>query len=109
MIEPLLADASGIPTTALKTRDVVYLAALVGMSSQEKNAILSSVASKMKEGSVLVARSAHGLRSLLYPVLDVEALDLCRLGLQLVTEWVPGDDEIVNSVVVFRRMSQIAH
>lgn len=75
------------------------------MSSSAKRSILSSVAAKMKEGAILLARSSYGLRSLLYPVLTIDTVNVRKLGLELVTEWRPEDDEVVNSVVVFRKAS----
>jgi nicotianamine synthase len=104
-IECVHGDASSVPVSVLAISDVVYLAALVGLSSGDKSAILSSVVFKLKDGAVLVARSADGLRGLLYPVLDIDGLNLRQLGLELVTEWVPEDGEIVNSVVMFRKVS----
>jgi len=52
----------------LEDTDVVYLAALVGSTQLEKEKLLVGVASRMKAGSLLLVRSAHGLRTLLYPV-----------------------------------------
>jgi nicotianamine synthase len=48
--------------------DVVFLAALVGTTQREKEDIVVSVARRMKAGALMVVRSAHGLRMLLYPV-----------------------------------------
>lgn len=48
--------------------DVVFLAALVGTDTQSKVSILSSLARKLRPGALVVARSAQGLRSVLYPV-----------------------------------------
>ena len=48
--------------------DVVYLAALVGTTQKEKEGILISVVGRMREGALLVIRTAHSLRTLLYPV-----------------------------------------
>lgn len=53
----------------LRTFDVVYLAALVGSTKAQKEEIISDVSSRMRPGAFLVMRSAHSLRSLLYPVL----------------------------------------
>lgn len=53
---------------SLDSFDVVYLAALVGTSFGEKHDIVARVAKRMRPGSLLVIRSAHSLRSLLYPV-----------------------------------------
>lgn len=48
--------------------DVVYLAALVGANKSQKTEIIADVAGRMRAGALLVMRSAHSLRSLLYPV-----------------------------------------
>jgi nicotianamine synthase len=48
--------------------DMVFLAALVGATQEEKEAVLISVVEKMPAGSVVVIRTAHSLRKLLYPV-----------------------------------------
>lgn len=48
--------------------DVVFLAALVGMDTISKLAILQGLATRMKPGTLLVVRSAKGLRGVLYPV-----------------------------------------
>lgn len=52
----------------LRKFDVVYLAALVGSDSQGKKCILASLAARMRPGAVIMSRSAHSLRQLLYPV-----------------------------------------
>lgn len=48
--------------------DVVFLAALVGMDTSSKLAILEGLVRKLKPGALVVARSAKGLRGVLYPV-----------------------------------------
>ena len=48
--------------------DVVFLAALVGMTREDKMGILQGVVGRLKPGTLVVVRSARGLRSLLYPV-----------------------------------------
>ncbi|KAL9595825.1 MAG: hypothetical protein Q9219_006202 [cf. Caloplaca sp. 3 TL-2023] len=48
--------------------DVVYLASLVGVTDNEKHDAISSIVKQMSPGALLVLRSAHSLRSLLYPV-----------------------------------------
>ncbi|KAJ4364065.1 hypothetical protein N0V83_009520, partial [Neocucurbitaria cava] len=50
-----------------KTFEVVFLAALVGMDTPSKLAILASLAGKLRPGTLVVTRSAQGLRSVLYP------------------------------------------
>lgn len=52
----------------LKEFDVVYLAALVGSSQMEKEQLLVNVTRRMRQGSLLVIRTAHSLRTLLYSV-----------------------------------------
>lgn len=52
----------------LQACDVVFLAALVGTTQEEKEAVLTSIVAKMRVGSLLVVRTAHSLRTLLYPV-----------------------------------------
>jgi nicotianamine synthase len=54
--------------TNWKEYQVVFLAALVGMNTSAKLAILTSLAAKLEPGTLVVARSARGLRTLLYPV-----------------------------------------
>ena len=63
-------------TLSLDQFDVVYLAALVGTCHGHKHDIIASVAKRMSPGALLVARSAHSLRSLLYPV---SRQSVCRL------------------------------
>ena len=48
--------------------DIVYLAALVGMSTQAKRDIVANISSRMRPGALLLLRSVHSLRSLMYPV-----------------------------------------
>jgi nicotianamine synthase len=52
----------------LSSCDVVYLAALVGATQREKEDVLVSIVERMQPGSLLVIRTAHSLRRLLYPV-----------------------------------------
>lgn len=61
------ADASS-DQLDLANFDVVFLAALVGSFQADKEDLLERIVRKMDVGSVLVVRSAHGLRTLLYPV-----------------------------------------
>lgn len=55
-------------TTAWTDFDVVFLAALVGCDTASKISILKSLTQKLKVGTLVVARSAKGLREVLYPV-----------------------------------------
>lgn len=80
--------------------DVVFLAALVGMNTPSKLAILGGLVRKLKPGALVVARSAKGLRGVLYPILELGE-DLGRLGLETLVEVHPWT-KVVNSVIVFR-------
>ena len=48
--------------------DVICVAALVGETSHDKERITADVIERMRPGAMLVLRSAHSLRCLLYPV-----------------------------------------
>ncbi len=61
-------DVASAKSTDWKSFDVVFLAALVGMDTHSKLAILESLARKLRPGALVVVRSAKGLRSVLYPV-----------------------------------------
>lgn len=55
-------------TFDLRGFDVVYLAGLVGTTSEKKQEIIGKVVEQMSPGAMLILRSAYSLRSLLYPV-----------------------------------------
>ncbi|KAL8877095.1 MAG: hypothetical protein Q9198_004827 [Flavoplaca austrocitrina] len=55
-------------TLDLQDFDVVCLASLVGTTSEQKQSVVAQVARKMGPGAMLLLRSAHWMRSLLYPV-----------------------------------------
>lgn len=61
-------DVVSVEKAIWKGFDVVFLAALVGVNTQSKLAILEALAEKLKPGTLVVARSAKGMRSVLYPV-----------------------------------------
>ncbi|WP_158603027.1 nicotianamine synthase family protein [Jiangella rhizosphaerae] len=77
--------------------DVVVLAALVGDTAAEKRRIMAHLAASMRPGAILLARSARGLRTLLYPPIDRTALD----GFEPLTEVHPVND-VINSVILAR-------
>jgi len=81
--------------------DVVVLAALVGCTRPQKQAVLSAVGGALDAGAYLVVRSTHGLRSLLYPVVDVS--DVAELAGCLPQVLVHPLGDVVNSVLVARR------
>lgn len=90
------ADAADV---GLVGYDAVVLAALVGETPSAKTAILGRVAGAMRPGAMLLARSARGLRTLLYPPVDLTAMP----GFE-VLEVVHPTDDVINSVVVARRL-----
>ncbi|TGO62649.1 hypothetical protein BCON_0018g00420 [Botryotinia convoluta] len=112
--QALCKSLGGLPSTGMKfitslagsndldlpSYDIVWLAALVGGSQEDKECILQNVVGKMRKGSLLVMRGAWGLRSVLYCDFDVttpavtQYLDICvRMD--------PFGD-VVNSVIVGR-------
>ncbi|KAK9210440.1 hypothetical protein WN944_002810 [Citrus x changshan-huyou] len=78
--------------------DCIFLAALVGMSKEEKVKIIKHIRKYMKDGGVLLVRSAKGARAFLYPV--VEKHDL--LDFELLSVFHPTN-EVINSVVLVRK------
>jgi len=91
-------DARDCPAVA--SADVVVLAALVGPSPREKLEVLAAVTQRMRPGAFLVVRSAHGLRTLLYPPLHLDDLDTAVL--EPLVEVHPLN-EVVNSLLIARR------
>ncbi|GMG99778.1 hypothetical protein Nepgr_001618 [Nepenthes gracilis] len=87
-------------TDELKAYDVVFLAALVGMDKEEKVRVIDHLARYMDPGAILMLRSAHGARAFLYPVVD--PVDL--RGFEVLSVFHPTD-EVINSVLIARRVS----
>lgn len=81
----------------LSAYDVVVLAALVGTTPTGKSTILRRMARGMAPGALLLARSARGLRTLLYPAIDLRNVT----GFDLLTVVHPVDD-VINSALVAR-------
>ena len=77
---------------------MVFLAALVGMRREEKRGVIEHLVRHMRPGALLVARSAHGARAFLYPVVETDELN----GFEVLSVYHPGD-EVVNSVIVARK------
>ena len=96
MIDVVHDDAARIP---LRPHDVVVLAALVGTTTADKTALLRSISDRMRPGTLLLARSAHGLRTLLYPEVDVDAMP----GFEVLDVKHPAGD-VINSMIVARRV-----
>ncbi|UPX12067.1 Nicotianamine synthase [Ascochyta rabiei] len=99
-----LEDNVGTENTKWDEFDVVFLAALVGMDTQSKLSILESIARKLRPGALVVARSAKGLRSVLYPILEISGA-MESIGLETLIEVHPWT-KVVNSVIVFRVMQK---
>jgi len=90
------ADAGDFEAVA--DSDVVVLAALVGLDRADKRRVLSALSARMRSGSMLVVRSSHGLRTLLYPPVELSDLQ----------DWRPLSvvhplNAVVNSVVIAAR------
>jgi nicotianamine synthase len=83
-----------------RASEVVFLAALVGLDSPAKLAILRLLASQLQPGTLVLARSARGVRGVLYPVLELSD-DLGRMGFEILAEVHPWT-KVVNSVIVLR-------
>ncbi|KAJ8661962.1 hypothetical protein O0I10_002293 [Lichtheimia ornata] len=79
--------------------DVVILGALVGADGDAKISFLDRIAENMKSGAILLVRSAHALRTVLYPPLDEEGIPSTLVP---VLEMHP-QNEVVNSVILFKR------
>lgn len=77
--------------------DAVVLAALVGTTPVEKAEILQQLTRSMRPGALLLVRSAHGLRTLLYPDVNADALP----GADIL-DVVHPDGDVINSAIVAR-------
>ncbi|KAA8527382.1 hypothetical protein F0562_034903 [Nyssa sinensis] len=85
-------------TNNLKEYEVVFLAALVGMSKEQKAQVIDHLGKHMAPGALLVLRSANGARAFLYPVIDP-----CDLQEFEVLSVYHPTDEIINSVIIARK------
>jgi nicotianamine synthase len=79
------------------------VAALVGVSRAEKREVLSAIGKTMEPGAFLMVRSAHGLRTLLYPRVEVE--DVAEAAGCVPQMLVHPLGDVVNSVLVARRQA----
>lgn len=77
--------------------DVVFLAALVGISRDEKIKIVGHLRKYMKEGGGLVVRSARGGGGFIYPM--VEEVDLLGFEFEFLSVFHPTSD-VMCSVLV---------
>ncbi|OAD68340.1 hypothetical protein PHYBLDRAFT_100442, partial [Phycomyces blakesleeanus NRRL 1555(-)] len=79
--------------------DVIILAALVGESHEDKMEFLKFISKQMKPGALILTRSAHSLRKLLY--VPIEPFHVNSCGLQTLVVSHP-QNEIVNSILIAR-------
>jgi nicotianamine synthase len=97
------ADVEGL-TRELAAYDVVFLAASVGVeAAEEKARVIAHLGEHMADGAALVVRSAHGARGFLCPV--VEPADVVRGGFQVLAVHHPHNDEVMNSIIVARKVA----
>lgn len=75
--------------------DLVYLAALVGIDKAEKTKIVSHLYDVMRPGSILMARSAIGLKTLVYRRLTIEEFE----KFSNIQEFHPEDKRVLNSIM----------
>jgi nicotianamine synthase len=94
------AAAASDMARAVAGCDVVVVAALVGTTWTQKRAALRAIGTSVEPGTYVVIRSAEGLRSLLYPVVDVRDVQDAGLVPEVV---VHPFGEVINSVLVARR------
>jgi nicotianamine synthase len=101
-ITVVLSDAASASNMAHATAgcDVVVVAALVGTTREEKRSALNAIGTSIEPGTYVVIRSADGLRSLLYPPVDIRDVHDAGLVPEIVLH---PFGEVINSVIVARR------
>lgn len=87
--------ADVLDCTDLAGYDLVYVAAMVGAHSEDKARVIKHLYQRMRPGGLLLARSAHSLRTLLYPPLTLR--DLAGFRPLVVVD---PHTEVVNSLVI---------
>ncbi|KAF7899156.1 uncharacterized protein EAF01_008369 [Botrytis porri] len=95
-----LTSLAGSNDLDLSSYEIVWLAALVGGTQEDKECILRNVVGMMRKGSLLVMRGAWGLRSVLYCDFDVTTPAVTQY-LDIRVRMDPFGD-VVNSVIVGR-------
>lgn len=93
-----VGDIFSMSAKQLQTYDAVYVAALAGLTREEKERVFRHLAVHVKEGCIAVARSAFKLRTLLYP--EVMPEDAVGFRPQVLVH--PLND-VVNSALVVRK------
>lgn len=94
-----LCDAAEVED--LGSYDVVFLAALAGLDEAEKRSIIEQLRQRMQPEALLVIRTAHQMKSLLYPRVEPEDLD--GFEPQIVVQPL---NEVINSVIVARKPAE---
>lgn len=89
------AEADARDLGSIADYDLVFLAALVGLDESEKERTIQRIGEGMRPGALLAVRTAHRLKTLLYPQVGLESL--AGLRPQVVVEPV---NDIVNSIIV---------
>lgn len=87
-----------LDSTALESYDLVVLAALVGLDRAEKLRAIDHLGAHMAPGALLLVRTSHALRTLLYPPVAVD--DLVGFTPLLVLQPL---NEVLNSIVIAQR------
>lgn len=93
-----ITQADATTYTRYGEYDVVFLAAMVGLNAQAKQAIIATIQQQMRQGGLLVARTAHELRTLLYPPVNIDLIE--GFDAQVVVQPL---NEVVNSVIVLEQ------
>lgn len=76
-----VADVRDAPED-LREFDAIYFAALVGSTREEKEDLLLSVVGRMRKGAILITRSSHSLKTLMYPVSQESPGARCQKAFQ---------------------------
>lgn len=84
-----------LSTITLAEYDVVFLGALVGMTEQEKLDVINHLYTHVRPGALIVIRTAHQGRRLLYPFFDERKIS--NFALHAVIE---PKNEVVNSIIL---------
>lgn len=80
-----------------------FVAALVGMTNDEKQQILQKIKHTARPGTLVAVRSAYGSRELLYPKLEA-----IPAGYREIDSYIPTDD-VVNSMHIKHERTVVRH
>ncbi len=96
MIDIRLADA--LSFSDFKKYNTIFVAALVGLTEEAKEAVFRNIKLKSVKGTHIIARSSYENRKILYCPLPQKTYE----EFTLVCEILPND-KFVNSVVIFKK------